>query len=91
MRTLFTCTLNWKLTREHDVHVTPSKAYTALVPSQYSLYPSGRLTLEFYMYGAYGVSVAVGWSARLTNVGIVALDEVLSLAKPNYSPREFGV
>ncbi len=41
--TLFICSLDWGLTREHGV-----KACTNSVPKQHSLYPGGRHTLVFY-------------------------------------------
>ncbi len=48
MRTLFICSLNWELTKEHGVDGAPGKAYTNSVTDQHSLYPGRQHTLAFF-------------------------------------------
>ncbi len=45
MRTLFSCSLNWKLGTGHGVYGTPSMADVSSVPDQHSLRPGEQHTL----------------------------------------------
>ncbi len=59
MRTLFTCSLEWELRREHVPYGTPSLAYINLAPDQQSLYPDGQHTHAFYIKCAPPVGLDV--------------------------------
>ncbi len=48
MLTLFICSLNREITREHGVDGTLGQAYTNSVPDQHSLCPFGQHELAIY-------------------------------------------